>query len=54
MLSLIGLLTYLLMVALFLGALYWVVNRAVLHALRSHHEEVRRGARPQGSSFPQT
>ena len=52
MVSLIGLVIYLVLIALFLVGLYWVVNRAVLHALRTHHEEVRRGSQPQGTAFP--
>ncbi|WP_236826728.1 MULTISPECIES: hypothetical protein [unclassified Blastococcus] len=44
MMSLIGLATYLALVGLFLYALYWVVNRAVLHALRTHSAEQRAAA----------
>jgi ABC-type proline/glycine betaine transport system permease subunit len=50
--SLISLATYLALVALTLYALYWVVNRAVLHALRTHHAEVRVAAAPDGSHRP--
>lgn len=42
--SLIGLATYLVLVGLFLYVLYWVVNRAVLHALRTHAAEQRAAA----------
>ena len=52
MMSLIFLAVYLVFAALFLLALYWVVNRAVLHALRTHHQEVRPGAQPPGAVFP--
>lgn len=37
----IGLATYLVSVVLLLYVLYWVVNRAVLHALRTHSAEQR-------------
>ncbi|MGY2066679.1 hypothetical protein [Blastococcus sp. SYSU DS0619] len=52
MISLVGLVLPLLLVALLLVALYWVVNRAVLHALRTHHEELRRDATASGSPPP--
>ncbi|CCG04068.1 hypothetical protein [Blastococcus saxobsidens] len=52
MMSLAGLALYLVFLGLFLYALYWVVNRAVLHALRTHHDEVRTGATPSGSPRP--
>ncbi|MDP5182424.1 hypothetical protein QOZ88_07215 [Blastococcus sp. BMG 814] len=52
MMSLIGLATYLALVGLFLYALYWVVNRAVLHALRTHSAEVRAAAAPEGPTHP--
>ncbi|MGY1835052.1 hypothetical protein ACI79P_08075 [Blastococcus sp. SYSU DS0510] len=46
MTSLIGLGIHLALVALILYTLYRVVNRAVLHALRTHHAEVRAAAAP--------
>ncbi|MGY1722586.1 hypothetical protein [Blastococcus sp. SYSU DS0533] len=52
MTSLIGLATYLALVGLFLYALYWVVNRAVLHALRTHTAEVRAGTLPASPTRP--
>lgn len=52
MMSIAGLALYLALVALFLYALYFVVNKAVLHALRTHAHEQRAagGTAPYGSS----
>ncbi|MCZ2820794.1 hypothetical protein O2V63_10685 [Modestobacter sp. VKM Ac-2977] len=46
MLSLAGVALYLTLVAAFFFLLYSVVNRAVLNALRTHHEETTRSAQP--------
>ncbi|WP_346618926.1 hypothetical protein [Blastococcus montanus] len=52
MTSLIILALYLVVVGLFLLAIYVVVNRAVLHALRTHHAELRTAATPGDRSRP--
>jgi hypothetical protein len=46
MMSFSGFSLYLIALAVFLYALYFVVNKAVLHALRTHTEEQRAPVRP--------
>lgn len=45
MMSFTGFALYLIVLALFLYALYFVVNKAVLHALRTHADEQRAAVR---------
>jgi hypothetical protein len=46
MMSFTGFALYLTVLALFLYGLYVVVNKAVLHALRTHADEQRAALRP--------